>query len=238
MGFMDPLSIFETVAVKEGESYRIEHPHTGRWIKIPAADLSGIMNLVPAEIIASFQKVSTEIFRRKFIDAILAARLNRRLQSIWIQKGDTISLPAKDSDPPGGYYYPEKGEAVYFEGHGRIHLDPDLIVPIFQPKGILGERLKAAIRQHGKDPYTALAVTCHGTFTYLVQAKRLNGRKHLFGKLLHNGSQILTMDHWAHVTGWDAGILIRRCGIDIKKLQPVSGFDRNRLIKDRKEKNP
>lgn len=196
----------------------LQHPHTGRWITIPEADLSGILELVPAEIIAAYRKGATEASRREFIDAILAARLNRRLQSMWIKKGDTICLPAEKSDPPTGYYYPEKNKAAYFEGHGRIQVDPYLIVPIPRPKGIALERLEAATRQYGKDPHTALAVIRHGAFTYLVQAKRLNGRKHLFGKLLHDGSQPLTMDHWARVSGWDAGTLIRRCAIDPTQL--------------------
>ena len=65
----------------------LQHPHTGRWITIPEADLSGILELVPAEIIAAYRKGTTEASRREFIDAILAARLNRRLHSMWIKKG-------------------------------------------------------------------------------------------------------------------------------------------------------
>lgn len=211
---MEPLTLFETVAVKDGEINRIEHPHTGRRITIPAADLSGILDLVPADIITAYQKGATGASHRAFTDAILAARLNRRLKSIWVQKDDIISLPAEKSDPIGGYYYPEKEKTAYFEGHGRITVDPYLIVPIPRPKGIALERLEAAIRQYGNDPYTALAVIGHGAYTYLVQAKRLNGRKYLFGKLLHDGSQYLTMEHWARVSGWDAGTLIRQCGLD------------------------
>jgi len=211
---MEPLTLFETVAVKDGKIYRIEHPHTGRRITIPAADLSGILDLVPEDIIAAYQKGATESSRRAFTDAILAARLNRRLKSIWIQQVDIISLPVEKSDPLGGYYYPEKEKTAYFEGHGRITVDPYLIVPIPKPKGIVLERLEAATRKYGNDPYTALAVIDHGAFTYLVQAKRLNGRKYLFGKLLHDGWQYLTMEHWARVSGWDAGTLIRQCGLD------------------------
>ena len=206
---MEPLTLFETVAIKDGEIYRIEHPHTGRRITIPAADLSGIFDLVPADITAAYKKGATAASRRAFTDAILAARLNRRLKSIWVQKDDTISLPAEKSDPPMGYYYPEKGKTAYFEGHGRITVDPYLIVPIPRPKGIALERLEAATRQYGKDPYTSLAVIGHGAYTYLVQAKRLNGRKYLFGKLLHDGSQYFTMGHWARISGWDAGTLIK-----------------------------
>jgi len=215
---MDPLTLFETVAVKNGESYRIEHPHTGRRITIPGADLPGILDLVPADIIAAYQKGATGASRPAFIDAILAARLNRRLKSMWVQKDDTLCLPAEKSDPPMGYYYPEKGKTAYFEGHGRIWVDPYLIVPIPRPREIVLETLEEAIRQYGRDPYTSLAVIGHGTYTYLVQAKRLNGRKHLFGKLVHDGSRRLTMGHWARVSGWDAGTLIRRCGLDPKKL--------------------
>ena len=211
---MEPLKLFETMAVKNGESCRIEHPHTGRRIKIPAADFSGILDLVPADIIAAYQKGATEASRRAFIDAILAARLNRHLKSMWIQKDDTICLPAEKSDPSMGYYYPEKGKTAYFEGHGRISVDPYLIVPISRPKGIVLERLEAAARQYGKDPYTALAVIGHGTYTYLIQAKRLNGRKYLFDKLLHDGSRHLTMGHWARISGWDAGTLIRLSGLN------------------------
>lgn len=214
----DPLTFIETVAVTDGKSYRIAHPHTDRWITIPAADLSGILDLIPAEIIFAYRNGATETARREFLDAILAARLNRRLKAKWIKKGDTVCLPATNGDPPLGYYYPEKKKAAYFEGHGRIPVDPYLIVPIPRPKGSVLERLEAATRQYGEDPFTALAVIGHGAFTYLVQAKRLNGRKHLFGKLLHDGSTTLTMDHWACVSGWDAGTLIRRCNIDPLQL--------------------
>ncbi|MFO7667772.1 MAG: hypothetical protein R6V76_14215 [Desulfobacterales bacterium] len=211
---MELLTLFETVAVKDGKIYLIGHPHTGRQIKIPAADLSGILDLVPGDIIAAYKKGATGASRRAFINAILAAKLNRRLKSIWVQKDSAIWLPAEKIDPPMGYYYPEKGKTAYFEGHGRITVDPYLIVPIPRPRGIALERLEAATRQYGKDPYTSLAVIGHGAYTYLVQAKRLNGRKYLFGKLLHDGTQYLTMGHWARISGWDAGTLIRRCGLD------------------------
>ena len=232
---MEPWMLFETVADMDETGCRIQHPHTERWIRIPAADLSGILDLVPAEIIAAYQKGSTGS-RLAFIEAILAARLNRRLQSVWIQGEDVISLPAEKTDPPEGYYYPEKEKTACFAGHGRISVDPYFIVPIPRPQGIFLERLEAATRQYGSDPYTALAVIGHGAFTYLVQAKRLNGRKHLFGKLIHNGSRILSMTHWARVSGWDEGTRILRCGIDIKKLQTISEIDRDRMKKVIEEK--
>jgi len=80
------------------------------------------------------------------------------------------------------------------------------------------ESLEAAKRQYAGDPFTALAIIGHGVFTYLVQAKRLNGRKYLFGKLIHDGSHPVEMSHWAQVSGWDSGLLIKRSGIDPKQL--------------------
>jgi len=225
---MEPLMLLETVADLNQAGCRIQHPHTERWIRIPATDLSGILDLVPGEILAAYKEGSSGS-RLAFIEAVLAARLNRRLQSVWIRSEDAISLPAEKTDPPEGYYYPEKEKTAFFEGHGRISVDPYCIVPVPRPQGIFLERLEAAIRQYGSDPYTALAVIGHGAFTCLVQAKRLNGRKHLFGKLLHNGSRFLSMNHWARVSGWDALTLIQRCGIDIRKLQTVSEIERNRL---------
>lgn len=225
---MEPLMLLETVADLNQAGCRIQHPHTERWIRIPAADLPGILDLVPGEIITAYREGSSGS-RLAFIEAVLAARLNRRLQSVWIRSEDAISLPVEKTDPPEGYYYPEKEKTAFFKGYGRIPVDPYCVVPVPRPQGIFLERLEAAIRKYGSDPYTALAVIGHGVFTFLVQAKRLNGRKHLFGKLLHNGSQFLSMNHWACVSGWDAGTLIRRCGIDIKKLQTVSESEGDRL---------
>jgi hypothetical protein len=219
-GFVQALTLFETVAIPatDGEGYRIQHPHTGRWITIPAADLSDILDLIPAGIIFAYRTSTAQAPRMAFIDAVLAARLNKRLLSMWIPKGGTLSLPLEKLDPERGYYYPEKGEAAYFQARGRIQVDPDLMVPIRQLGGVLLENLEAAKRQYADDPFTALAIIGHGAFTYLLQAKRLNGRKYLFGKLIHDGLQPVEMTHWARVSGWDSGLLIKRSGIDPKQL--------------------
>lgn len=217
---MEALTLFETVAIPatDGEGYRIQHPHTDRWITIPAADLSGILDLIPAGIIFAYRTSKAQAPRMAFIDGVLAARLNKRLLSMSISKGGALSLPLEKLDPQGGYYYPEKGEAAYFQAHGRIQADPDLMVPIRHPSGVPLENLGAAKRQYADDPFTALAIIGHGAFTYLVQAKRLNGRKYLFGKLIHDGLQPVEMTHWAQVSGWHPGLLIKRSGIDPKQL--------------------
>ncbi|PIP36457.1 MAG: hypothetical protein COS92_03630 [Desulfobacterales bacterium CG07_land_8_20_14_0_80_52_14] len=217
---MQALKLFETVAAlsPDGKGYRIQHPHTDRWITIPEADLSSILDLVPTEIISAYQASSAQATRMAFIDAVLTARLNKRLLSRWIPKGGTVSLPAEKLDPPRGYYYPEKGKTAYFKAHGRISVDPDLMVPILDPSAKLLEKLEEARRQYADEPFTALTIIGHGVFTYLFQAKRLNGQKYLFGKLIHHGSQPVEMTHWARVSGWDSGTLIKRSGIDLKQL--------------------
>jgi len=217
---MQVLTLFETISTRstDGKGYRIQHPHTDRLITIPAADLSDILDLVPIEIISAYQASPAQAPRMAFIDAVQAARLNKRLLSMWIKKGSAVSLPAEKLDPPRGYYYPEKGETAHFQAHGRISVDPDLMVPIPHPSAKLLEKLDAAMRQYADNPFTAFAIIGHGVFTYLVQAKRLNGQKYLFGKLIHQGSQPVEMTHWARVSGWDSGTLIKRSAIDPKQL--------------------
>jgi hypothetical protein len=165
-----------------------------------------------------------------FLDALLAARKNH----ITWQRVDTaatppngtpantrtiVTLTAEAADTPLGYYYPENGKASWFKAHGRLSVEPHQIEKLI-PKGAMALLFKEEMAPSVSDPLTRFAMIRHGQFIYLVQAKRLNGRKRLFAKLVHDGRGPVHMTHWARLTGGDPVRLMRLSGIDSKELGP------------------
>ena len=195
-----------------GRIYRIQNPFTGRHVAIPQGDLPGIVELIPREML------SGEGSLQMFVEALLAARINQRTLSLFRQTGNGFSLPATAQDPFSGYYYPEKGEGAYFHAHGRIPVEPNLIRPIDTPTGSVLEMQRQTEKIHGQDPFTVLATIEHGILTFIVQAKRVNGRERIFAKLIQIGERPVVMTHWARLTGRDAAALIKKSGIDVRRL--------------------
>jgi hypothetical protein len=195
---------------EDGAWYRIENPYTGRIIYIPAADLPGILDLIPKPF------PTGEGDRQRLWDVILAARKNyRTLSQIQKREDGSIYITATPIDPAHGYYYPEKQKDAYFIAHGQISVEPNPIIPIQNPTGFVLEMLNLEILAYGMDPFTAFVAVRHGALTLIVQAKRLNGRSRIFAKIIEILGQPVRMTHWARLIGWDAGTLIKRSGIDI-----------------------
>ena len=167
--------------------------------------------------------------RATVVNALLAARKNyltwQRVDTAAIQskmpsaeEHIIITLTADASDPPQGYYFPEKDEAAWFKAHGRLSVDPHQIDRL-ESKGTMAPRLREEMAAYASDPYTRFALIRHGRFTYLMQAKKLNGRKRLFAKLVHDGVRTVQMTHWARVAGDDPVRLMKLSGIDPRELK-------------------
>jgi hypothetical protein len=128
-----------------------------------------------------------------------------------------LTLPPGADDDPLGYYYPEKGKACRFRAHGRIRVDRKQVVPL-EPEGELALALRKARKDHENHPYTCFALVRSGRYVYILQAKRINGRKLLFAKRVRDGDRPVEMTHWARLTGWDAAGLMKLAGIDPAEL--------------------
>jgi hypothetical protein len=196
----------------DGLGYNLVHPHTGRRVYFACANLDGISRYLPANL-SALKSYDRTAERRQIIQALLAARLNFRTLVGCSQTGDTLTLARLPQDPHGGYYYPENGRTSWFAAHGRIYVDRYLLAARPHPPNGLQAALDAACKIHANTPFTTLGTASHGIFTYLVLARRLNGRPLLFGKLAWNGRRQVRMTHWARVVGWEATTLIRICGL-------------------------
>lgn len=200
----------------DGAIYRIRNPFTGRPVVIPSGDLPRIADLIPENV------AKGDASPRFFVEALLAARINLRTLSLFRETENGFSLAPTAQDPFSGYYYPEKGEGMYFKAHGRITVVPDLIRPVARPEGSVLETLALACEVYAKEPFTALTAIGHGVFTFIAQAKRLNGQKRIFARLVEIGRRPVAMTHWARLGGLDSTALIKRSGIDVRRLAPRS----------------
>ena len=110
------------------------------------------------------------------------------------------TVPPTRVDPPPGYYAPAPAQTAWFRAHGASSLDPNRLVRLdAQPKW--QALLRVEIEAYKKDPHTLFGIAGHGAFVYLLHAKRLNGRKYLFGRLAHDGQRAVRMTHWAKMVG-------------------------------------
>ena len=155
------------------------------------------------------------------VDELLIARKNvalfRQCEIDETSLPATVTLPPTRFDNPSGYYYPEKGRTAWFRAHGAISVDPNRLVRLdAQPQW--QALLSAQSEAYKEDPYTRFGIAGHGAFVYLLQAKRLNGRRYLFGKLVHDGQRTVRMTHWAKLVGANAATLIKRTGFDSSQL--------------------
>lgn len=249
------LNLINAPAAGSG-SYRLQDPHSGRYVKVHEKHLPAIVGLIPTGLIPRFHSIlhlveqlrqkptgsditryqdelekaemALEQSQKDVLNALWAARKNyltwQRIDPAAILPSNkdpdgktVITLVSEAIDEPNGYYFPEKGRSAWFNAHGRVSVDPYQIKAL-KPTGAMAVFLEGAMAEHAADPATRLALIRHGLFIYVVQAKKLNGRKRLFAKLVHDGKRNIHMTHWARITGSDPAQLMKLSGINPRTL--------------------
>lgn len=209
---------------REG-GYVLTDPRSRRKVTITGDGANEIFKWIRPEMIATYLKATAgrhpgslaeSPAALAMVDEIMATRKNLALHRLIAAQGKkavpTITLPPMRFDTASGYYYPEKGRTAWFRAFGSISVDPHRLVPL-GPRDDRKQVLANAMDTHRRDPYTVFGLVGHGAFEFLLQAKRLNGRKYLFGKLIHDGRRAVEMTHWARMMGANAATLIKQAGI-------------------------
>ena len=221
---------------KGKQAFRLEDWRSKRSVVVKNSDLAAIFRTIRRAALEAYLELAGQVGQHvpaaeancrisqtaaTLVDEILIARKNvalfRQLGLDGSTMPATVTLPVTRIDKPSGYYYPEKGRTAWFRAHGVISVDPNRLVRLdAQPQW--QALLSVETEAYKEDPCTLFGIAGHGAFVYLLQAKRLNGRRYLFGKLVHDGQRAVRMTHWAKLVGANAATLIKHAGFDSSQL--------------------